>query len=324
MTITIEQSHPPLSDLPDTYLIALTECNAIKLQGEEQNKYLQGQITCDVNELEQKKILHGAHCNAKGKVFSCFRLFERNGSYLLFQPKSTIEHSFAELKKFGVFAKVEITTADNLAFYALVGDNAETLLKTQFNQVPDSQTPVIEINTTTLIYLAGKTNRYLIIDEQAQVEQHVAAFSLPVYSANVWRLLEIVEGIPYLENTEKSEFVPQMLNMQAIKGISFTKGCYLGQETVARMQYLGKNKKALFALQGQLPSRTKDIDVEKQLGENWRKAGEVIASYVSDDNQCYLQTVLASDTEQTASLRVKAHPDALLTVTALPYSLSQE
>ncbi len=324
MSLTITSQQPSLAKLPENYLIALTDCNAIRLFGEEQQKYLQGQVTCDVNALTPESLFHGAHCNAKGKVFSCFRLFERDSSYLLFQPQTTIEASLAELKKFGVFAKVDITTTDELAFFALVGKQAGELLKEKFSSVPDSMTPVINSGSTTLVYLAGIIDRYLIIDNTEQAEQLINGFSLPVYQSSVWTLLEINEGFPYLATHEHGEYVPQMLNMQAINGISFTKGCYLGQETVARMQYLGKNKKALFSLTGSLADNTSDLTIEKQLGDNWRKAGDVIASYISDDNQCYLQAILASDIDSEINLRLKTQPDTKLSQVELPYSLTQD
>ncbi|WP_284245319.1 tRNA-modifying protein YgfZ [Thalassotalea insulae] len=324
MSLTLENHQPSLENLPENYLIALTECNAIQLTGEEQQKYLQGQVTCDVNTLTPETLLHGAHCNAKGKVFSCFRLFERDGSYLLFQPKSSIEQSLAELKKFGVFAKVDINTTEQLAFFCLVGTNAPAILKEKFNTLPDSMTPVIQTGSTNLVYIAGNIERYLIIDTKENVEQLVSAFSLPVFPSPIWKLLEIVEGFPYLDNDNHSEYVPQMLNMQAINGISFTKGCYLGQETVARMQYLGKNKKALFALTGKLTNPSAEIIIEKQLGENWRKAGDVIACYISENNQCYLQAVLANDSNQEIKLQLKEQTDADLSLVNLPYSLTQD
>ena len=93
---------PSYNELPEVFAINLNSIGAITLTGEEQIKYLQGQVTCDVANLEQEKLLTGAHCNAKGKVFSAFRLLEREGKFFLIQPKSSIQQSLAELKKFGV------------------------------------------------------------------------------------------------------------------------------------------------------------------------------------------------------------------------------
>lgn len=324
MTITVEQALPTLADLPSTYAIQLSEFSAISLSGEEQTKYLQGQVTCDVNALSENPLFFGAHCDAKGKVFSCFRLFNRENDHLLFQSKSTIAASLSELKKFGVFAKVDITETTDLTFYAVVGKQAHDKIQQQFGQVPDSLTPVIQVANTTIVYLAGSIERYLLIDQQTNNESNITSLALTVYSSSVWNLLEINQGIPLLGDEAINEYVPQMLNLQAINGISFTKGCYLGQETVARMQYLGKNKKALFSLKGQSTNANGKLVIEKQLGENWRKAGDITSIYQAEDNSLTIQAVLANDTDSSTNLRIKDQPNSQLTVLALPYTLTQE
>lgn len=313
-----------LSNIPHNYLIKLDNVSAISLVGEEQVKYLQGQVTCDVNTLSEHSLLHGAHCNAKGKVFSCFRLIEKDQQLLLIQPKATIASSLAELKKFGVFAKVEISTTEQLSYYALVADNATELLSKHFEQIPDNAKPVVQQGSTTLVYIAGKVVRYLLIDENENLMPILSTFALPTVDDSVWVFHEICQGFPYLSAEHLDQYVPQMLNIQAIHGISFTKGCYLGQETVARMQYLGKNKRAMFSLQGQANTDISISDViEMQLGENWRKAGDVIACY-QDDNAAYVQVVLASDIDVETKFRVKGQEQSSLTLMPLPYSLTPE
>lgn len=324
MTISTKTELPALSALPETFLINLTEIGAISLSGEEQSKYLQGQVTCDVASVTDNSLTTGAHCDAKGKMFSVFRLLNRSGAHLLVQPKASIGGSLQALQKFGVFAKVSIEETAELSFIALVGAQATELLKQNFAQAPDSLTPVIQVDSTTLVYLAGETPRYMIIDSVSQTTSLVEKLNLAVYSQSVWNLLEIAEGFPILSAESSGQYVPQMLNLQAIHGISFTKGCYLGQETVARMQYLGKNKKALFSLKTNLqtPLKTDDI-IEKQLGENWRKAGDLLAYYQADDGSCEIQAILANDGEQP-QLRIASQPDAVVAVQSLPYSLVTE
>ena len=241
------------------------------------------------------------------------------------QPKASIDSSIAELKKFCVFAKVEIGETDELSFFALVGTSAVSILQNSFSRIPDSLNPVVQSDSTTLVYLAGKQARYLIIDATEILESALVNMNLPVYKNAVWDLLEISEGFVQLSNDSSGEYVPQMLNLQAVNGISFTKGCYLGQETVARMQYLGKNKKALFSLTSTLEKPLKSDDViEKQLGENWRKAGDILCSYQADDGSCYFQTVLNNDVDSSAQLRVKSQPDSQVSVKPLPYALTAE
>jgi len=325
MPINLEANLPSLKQLPNTYLVSLSHYSAISLCGEEQSKYLQGQVTCDVTMSTEHSLLVGAHCNAKGKVFSAFRLFNRNAAHLLIQPKASIESSITELKKFGVFAKVEISETDDLGFFALVGEDAASILQSRFSRIPDSLNPVVQSDSTTLAYIAGKQTRYLLIDATATLETVLIGMDLPVYNEAVWDLLEISEGFVQLSNESSGEYVPQMLNLQAVNGISFTKGCYLGQETVARMQYLGKNKKALFSLSTSLkqPIQSDDI-IEKQLGENWRKAGDILSTYQADDGNCYFQAVLGSDVDSSTQLRIKSQPESKVLIQALPYSLTVE
>ena len=314
---------PSYNELPEVFAINLDSIGAITLTGEEQIKYLQGQVTCDVASLAQDKLLNGAHCNAKGKVFSVFRLFERQGNFLLLQPTSSIEQSLAELKKFGVFAKVAISQDNEHAYLALAGQQASVKIAELFQQVPDNLTPVIHENNTTVLYIAGNVSRYIIIDNAKKIAEISATLNIAVYSNAVWDLLEISAGFPLLSQQHVAEYVPQMLNLQAINGISFTKGCYLGQETVARMQYLGKNKRALFALTGKdMVVNVGDI-IEKKLGENWRKAGDVLAFYQASNQQSYIQGVLANDIDAATELRIKTQ-DSNLTILPLPYKLSTD
>ena len=331
MTLSINATLPSLAQLPSLFAIQLTEFSAISVTGLEQSKYLQGQVTCDVNNSSEQSLHIGAHCDAKGKVFSVFRLINRvsadaenqASSHLLLQPKATITASLTALKKFGVFAKVIIEETTSLNFFALVGEAAASLLRHKFAQVPDSLSPVIQVGSTTLVYISGQQARYILIDDDNKLSATLTEFSLPIYTQAVWDLLEIHQGFPLLSATNLAQYVPQMLNLQAINGISFTKGCYLGQETVARMQYLGKNKRALFSLTTQLPETLSHEDIiEKQLGENWRKAGDMLASYQADDGQCFIQAVLSNDVEQ--HLRIKAHNESTVTIAELPYSITDK
>lgn len=322
MSLLLQTEKPCLATLPENFIVQLDNCGAISLCGEEQSSYLQGQVTCDVNTLTDNNWLMGAHCNAKGKMFSSFRLVNHLNKHLLFQPNSTLEASLTELKKFGVFAKVEIEKTQDLAFFALVGTQISEQLKPLFGQLPDALNTAVSHDGLTLLYLCGERPQYILIGDKQAAEALVGKLSLPIYSSEVWTLLEIEKGVPFLVNTEQ-EYVPQMLNLQAVNGISFTKGCYLGQETVARMQYLGKNKKALYSLSANSTEDLTTTVIEKQLGENWRKAGDIISSYQSDNGQSYFQAVLARDTSADTNLRLNTQAQSSVTILPLPYSLSE-
>lgn len=314
---------PNYCQLPDLFAINLDDFGAISLTGEEKSSYLQGQVTCDVNSLTPEKLLTGAHCNAKGKVLSVFRLCQHQEKLLLLQPKNALSSSLSALQKFGVFAKVEIKQDNDITCFVVAGAQANKTLLSLYDNIPDSLTPVVTNNHHTIIYIAGAIDRYLIISDEPHITALSEKINCPIYPAPVWKLLEITEGFPTLSEAHMEEYVPQMLNLQAIHGISFTKGCYLGQETVARMQYLGKNKRALYALSVHDDKANIGDIVEKQLQENWRKAGDVIATYQASNGDSYIQAVLANDVTETSELRIKNHENKVNLLT-LPYSITTD
>ncbi|MDN3652108.1 tRNA-modifying protein YgfZ [Thalassotalea ponticola] len=323
--MNIQASHPALDQLPANFAIVADNISAIRISGPETVAYLQGQVTCDVEQLTEKKLLVGGHCDAKGKLFSAFRLLRYKDQCLLIQSKGSLASSLSQLQKYGVFAKVEISKSTDLGFLAVGGDGGVEFLQQQFNKVPDSFNPVIELDNACLIYIAGSVDRYLIIATNEQITQLQQCCELPMYDSSLWTAIEIQSGFVHLNPTAVGEYVPQMVNLQLVNGISFSKGCYMGQETVARMKYLGKNKRALFALQGRSDSRLDIVDdatLEIQVGDSWRRAGAIICSYQADSGELYLQAVLAKDCDQNSLLRLKQQPQVTLTLLPLPYSLA--
>lgn len=322
---TSQLALPALNSLPSAFAIQLDNYSAVSLYGEEQTKYLQGQVTCDVASLDEVKLINGAHCNAKGKMYAAFRLFNYQGAHLVFQPKTTLSSSLAELKKFGVFAKVEITETTHLSYFIITGKESEAVIQNYFEQLPSSENPIIEKDDAQIVYLTGQVEQYLLIAPTAYANTLIENSGLPVFSHDVWTLLEINAGFPAMSTEAVAQYVPQMLNLQAINGISFTKGCYLGQETVARMKYLGKNKRALYHLSGTASEAAAPGSIiEMSMGENWRKAGDVIASYKDEQGHLSIQAVLASDIDSTVTLRIKEDVNSALTIASLPYSLNNE
>ncbi|KGJ97694.1 tRNA-modifying protein YgfZ [Thalassotalea sp. ND16A] len=328
--MNIQPAKPNIEQLPENFAIIVDSISAISVSGVEADTYLQGQLTCDVEQLEVKKLLVGSHCDAKGKMFSAFRLLKQNEQRLLIQSSASLNASMTELQKFGVFAKVDIALAEQLGYLALVGASSGEFIQAEFNAVPDSFNPVITNDDASVLYVGGATERYLIVAKREHIDALSKKLTVDIYPSEVWTLLEIQSGFVHMNSVSVGEYVPQMLNLQLVNGISFSKGCYLGQETVARMKYLGRNKKALYALKSegelkwQADAMINDSSMlEKQAGENWRRGGDIIAHYEADDGTIYIQAVLANDTEADASLRLKHQNGIKFNLMSLPYSLAE-
>ena len=162
-----------------------------------------------------------------------------------------------------------------------------------------------------------EAERWLLVSEQP------LDIGLPVGQESLWWGLDIKAGIPHLEAVHQGEYIPQMLNLQALDGISFTKGCYMGQEIVARAKYRGANNRALFVLAGQASGPVASGDtLEIQLGDNWRRSGMVLNVW-QQDGQLWLTAVLPKDTEADASFRLKQEEGSRLALQPLPYSLTE-
>ncbi|WP_394172199.1 tRNA-modifying protein YgfZ [Thalassotalea litorea] len=320
----VDSSHPSLESLPAAYACRIQNQSMISVSGDERRSYLQGQLTCDVNSLTETSLLVGAHCDAKGKVFSAFRLFEHAEQIMMLMSPESASASLQQLKKFAVFANAELQFADVQAV-ALAGDNIDEILSPLLPSLPDSEHPVSRYQALTIIKFDGHKSGYIIVGNDDELSTFVQGLNIPVYDNAIWTLLDVINGFPTLSNAAIEEYVPQMLNLQAINGISFTKGCYMGQETVARMKYLGKNKRAMFSLQGKTEHLVESSALlEKQLGDNWRRGGNMTNLYQADDGSLYVQAVLANDTDLNDIFRIKDLADTVLTQMPLPYDLDDK
>lgn len=290
----------------------------ISLSGADKLSYLHGQITQDLNKLNNDNFLWAGHCSAKGKLWGVFKLFSYQQSYFLTGSSAEVERSLAELKKYAVFAKVEINKASE-RLIGLLGDNLTGLLTQLDIHFSD--------NATACDFAHGKalklgSNRILLmVDSQFCLPDDVSTLD----DDALWQQASILAGEPQLSVDAIDEYVPQMVNLQAINGISFKKGCYTGQETVARMKYLGKNKRAMYIVSGQSEGRLDEPDIETQLGENWRRAGKLIAQSYNEQTQTLTGlVVLPNDTDIDQTLRAKHTPSVELNILPLPYSLEDE
>ncbi|QDP02021.1 tRNA-modifying protein YgfZ [Thalassotalea sp. PS06] len=319
-----DSSKPQFDALPTAFACRMDSMATICVSGDEKYSYLQGQLTCDLDTLNERMLLSGAHCDAKGKVFSVFRLFEHNDEVMMLMSKESAQASLVQLQKFAVFAKAELAISE-CGVLALAGTDIANVLTSQIGDLPSEKTPVITHQDLTLVYVSGRHDSYLLAGPEASLDKFLTRLELPVYSGCVWNLLEILNGFPHLSDSAIGEYVPQMLNVQALGGISFTKGCYMGQETVARMKYLGKNKRAMFTLQGQSNELVDSSSLlEKQLGDNWRRGGNITSLYQADNGELYIQAVLANDTDVDDIFRIKDLADTVLTQIPLPYDLTDE
>ena len=214
----------------------LNHLSFLEINGEGAFDLLQGQITCDVNKVDSNNSCLGALCNAKGRIISSFILcLLKKGSYGLIGHHKTLKKTEEELQKYSPFYEVEIN--ENLSF-SFFGINKETFENTYNKKIvyPDN---TIEIGGSTFISYLGKKFLLAFCDKEG-LSEFENLFELDANRID-WKLDEILCQNVEISEENSGKYTPHELNYDVNNRIDFEKGCYTGQEVVARMHYRGKN-----------------------------------------------------------------------------------
>ena len=306
-------------------LMTLDDWALATLTGADAEKYLQGQVTADVAQLTEHQHLLAAHCDPKGKMWSNLRLFRRQDGFALIERRSLRDAQLTELKKYAVFSKVTIAPDDEHVLLGVAGFQARAALNNLFSELPDAEKQVVSEGETSILWFEHPAERFLLVTDVATAERVTEALrgEAQLNNSQQWLALNIEAGLPVIDAVNSAQFIPQATNIQALGGISFKKGCYTGQEMVARAKFRGANKRALWTLAGRA-SRVPEAgeDLELKMGENWRRTGTVLAAVQLDDGRLLVQVVMNNDMEADSVFRVRDDANTL-SIEPLPYSLDE-
>ncbi len=235
---------------PSAFVAPLTDLGLIAVSGEEATGFLHNQLTNDVEHLGASEARLAGYCSPKGRLLASMLMWKDGGSVMLQLPRAIQAAVQKRLQMFVLRAKVKLNDAsDTHATLGLAGHDVAGLLTQWFPAPPASPYGKAESGAGTLIRMpdARSVPRYLWVTspETAQVAWPTLVAKLPPAGAALWRLSEIHAGIPRITQPTQEQFVPQMVNFELVGGVNFKKGCYPGQEIVARSQYLGKLKRRM-------------------------------------------------------------------------------
>ena len=232
--------------IDETIICDLSHLGLLQIQGADAVTFLQGQVTNDVKQLNGQNAHYSGYCTPKGRLLALFLAFAHQDHIHLQMPKPLIESIAKRLKMYVLRSKVEIQdVSESIIKIGLSGPQAPELLGKLFSQVPQNDYELATLENAALLKLPGKQPRFEIFtdsDNAPAIWNTLLTQAKPA-SANVWEWLEIQAGIPDVTTPTQEEFVPQMLNLDLLGGINFKKGCYTGQEIVARTHYLGTVKR---------------------------------------------------------------------------------
>jgi len=305
------------------YFCVLSHEGVLAVRGPDASKFLQGQLTCNLNYLTAETSSLGARCTPKGRMQSSFRIVLDGDGYLLAMASELLPLQQADLNKYAVFSKSRLNdeSSDWCRFGLAGGDGSLVSLGLDLPQTADS---VVRSNGIIAIRLPdGRVELWVPGADAEQARTRLAA-QLQEAPVNRWLLDQIRAGIGQVFGSTRELFIPQMINLQALGGVSFKKGCYTGQEIVARMQYLGKLKRRLQRL---LIEGSQDVlpapGVEIFSPVHGSSVGEVVLA-ASDSDRMELLAVLQEDAVADGRLHLGS-PDGLpMTLLELPYSLNAD
>ena len=210
----------------------------LKVSGEDAHTFINAQFTCDLEELSRRDWLFAAWCLPNGRVISTFILFRKDQDYYLVLPAMLRDRFVQRLTMFVLRSAVSITDcSDEITLLGLAGNKALSLIE------------ALQANdTVTVLALWDHKTRYILCcpnDKVSDVMQQLVDHC-DEGDRNSWSLLDIETGIPWIINATSEMYLPQMLNLDLFAGLSYRKGCYPGQEVIARLHYRGQLKKRLF------------------------------------------------------------------------------
>ena len=230
-----------------TVLVPLTHLALIEAVGEDAKSFLHSQFTSDINHLGADQVQHSAWCSAKGRMQASFLAWREGDAYQLALAADLEATSLKRLQMFVLRAKVKLATlTDSRVLLGIAGPQAGAALATA--DLPFPVAPMTTATSGAVTIIALEANRYIVslpLDAAAGLWQKLAFKARPA-GLPAWRWLDIQAGFPLVTAATREDFVPQMADFEKLGGVSFHKGCYPGQEVVARTQYLGKVKRHLY------------------------------------------------------------------------------
>jgi hypothetical protein len=222
----------------------------IAAYGADAGSFLQSQLSNDVTAVDESGSQLSAFCTPKGRILGLMRIFRTGDTWYLRLPLDSLDAVLARLRMYVLRADVTLEDAtENFLRMGISGDQAGERLQDAGMPAPETVDGVAVADGSTIIRVPGTRPRYelyLTSLETARSTWNALNVHAAPVGEPVWRLLDILSGIPNIFSATAELFVPQMTNLQLIDGVSFKKGCYPGQEIVARMQYLGTLKRRMY------------------------------------------------------------------------------
>lgn len=235
-----------LKTMTDDFICAIPE-QLIVASGEKAQSLLQGLLTCDIREVTATQSRLAAHCNPKGRVQISLRLFYFQERFHASLPEDMLDEALEQLNKYARLSRVKLEPYLQFSLLGCFGENLTKELARLVSDLPSAVDQVCSGVDWLVIKVPAAKPRFLLIAEQGKMQSWQSRLSqaFPLQGPDAWRQQNIEAGLAQVYTQTRDLFTPQMLNYPQLNAVSFQKGCYIGQEIIARTHYLGKVKRHL-------------------------------------------------------------------------------
>lgn len=299
----------------------LTHEGVLAVRGADAKKFLQGQVTCNLAYVSDERSSLGARCTPKGRMLSSFRVLLENDGYLLAMDHEILTAQLEEMQKYAIFSKSKLS--DDSALWARFGlYQGDAALSALGIDLPSEINSTVHHNQMIAVRVSTELTELWVHADEGPCTRKRLLNLLPEAPLNAWLLGEIRSGIGHVTPANREQFIPQMLNLPALDAVSFKKGCYTGQEIVARMQYLGKLKRHMYRFQ-LTSTEVPAIGTPLMSPVHSSAVGEVVSAARSDYGVELLATAL-DDAVSDGRIYLESDEKTLLEQLELPYSLDTQ
>ncbi len=302
-------------------LCDLSQFGTLKVSGEDALTFLQNLLSSDVSEVGAQHAQISSLNSPKGRMLASFLIWRSEADYFLHLPYSQCAAIHKRLSMYILRAKVTIVdVSEHQICIGLAGEGAEALLQQTFGSVPQADWAVEQRDNASIIRVG--TQRFQINTSSQHAPALWQKFSVsacPVGSS-CWDWLNIRAGIPVILPATQEQFVPQMVNLELIGGVSFKKGCYPGQEIVARMHYLGKLKRRMYLAHIEANAMPQPGDELYSADMEGQASGMVVNATPAPNGGCDLLAVVQISSRETQTVHLQSLQGTALQFLQLPYS----
>ena len=282
-----------MSSSEENKFIVLDKTSTIRVEGDDRIQFLQGQLTQDINLISQDKALYAGFCNPKGRVLAFMLCYATQNSIYIQLESSIKESTLKKLKMYVLRSKVSLNLLEET--FTSIGFLGSNVLFELDIQTPKNYLDIVQYHDIMIMRIGKNSERYQLMGETSKVNEFIklnfSAYS--TMSLDDWNNLNILDGIPDIYPATQEIFIPQSLNMDLIEGINFKKGCYTGQEIVARTHYLGKIKRRMY--RAFIKSQVDLNPGDQVLNKNGEDIGQLVRSAKENNDKTNLLIELRVD-----------------------------